>query len=376
MAKRDYYEVLGVSKTASDEEIKKAYRKMAMKYHPDRNPDNLEAEEKFKEAAEAYEVLSDSEKRSMYDRMGHNAFEGGFGGGGGFGGAGGFSAEDIFSQFGDIFGGAFGGGGRGQQRQRQGADLRYVLELTLEEAVKGLKKTITFTAPAPCESCDGKGAKDASDVQTCPTCHGSGHIRMQQGFFSVQQPCHHCRGTGKIIKNPCGDCHGTGVKDRQQTLEVNIPAGVDNGDRIRLSGKGEAIANGTAGDLYVEIAVREHPIFQRDGADLYMDVHINIADAVLGKEVEIETLDGRVNLKVPEGTQTGKRFRLRGKGVKPIRSSMVGDLFCQIVVDTPTNLTDRQRELFKELQQSLSGKQVPKSDDDDKKKGFFERLFD
>lgn len=373
MAKRDYYEVLGVSKTASDDEIKKAYRKLAMKYHPDRNPDNPEAEEKFKEASEAYEVLSDSDKRSMYDRMGHNAFEGGFGGGSGFGG--GFSAEDIFSQFGDIFGGAFGGRG-GQTRARQGADLRYVLDLTLEEAVKGLKKNITFTAPAPCESCDGKGAKNSSDIQTCNTCHGAGYVRMQQGFFSVQQPCSSCRGQGKTIKNPCGSCHGSGVKDRQQTLEVNIPAGVDNGDRIRLAGKGEAIANGTAGDLYVEIVVREHPIFQREGADLYMDVHVNIADAVLGKEIEVATLDGKVSLKIPEGTQNGKRFRLKGKGVKPIRSSMVGDLFCQIIVDTPTNLTDRQRELFKELQDSLSGTQSPKSESKEKKKGFFDKLFD
>ena len=343
MAKRDYYEVLGVSKTAGDDEIKKAYRKLAMKYHPDRNPDNPEAEEKFKEAAEAYEVLSDSEKRSMYDRMGHQAFEGGMGGGGGFGG--GFSAEDIFSQFGDIFGGAFGGGGRGgQQRARRGSDLRYVMELTLEEAVKGVKKTITFTAPAPCETCDGKGSKNPNDVETCKTCHGAGQVRMQQGFFSVQQTCNTCRGQGKIIKNPCNTCHGSGVSDRQQTLEVTIPAGVDNGDRVRLSGKGEAIRDGQSGDLYVEVVVREHEIFQRDGADLYMDVPVSIADAALGKEIQIPTLDGRVSLKVPEGTQTGKLCRLRGKGVKPVRTSMQGDLLCRIVVETPVNLTTRQRE--------------------------------
>ena len=353
MAKRDYYEVLGVSKTASDDEIKKAYRKLAMKYHPDRNPDNAEAEEKFKEAAEAYEILSDSEKRSMYDRMGHQAFEGGMGGGGGFGG--GFSAEDIFSQFGDIFGGAFGGGGRQQQRARRGSDLRYVMDLTLEEAVKGVKKTITFTAPAPCEPCDGKGAKDPKDVETCKTCHGAGQVRMQQGFFSVQQTCSTCRGQGKTIKNPCKSCHGSGVADRQQTLEVTIPAGVDNGDRVRLSGKGEAIRDGQSGDLYVEVQVREHGIFQRDGADLYMDVPVSIADAALGKEIEIPTLDGRVSLKVPEGTQTGKLFRLRGKGVKPVRTSMTGDLLCRIVVETPVNLTSRQRELLEELQASMDG---------------------
>ena len=363
MAKRDYYEVLGVSKTASDDEIKKAYRKLAMKYHPDRNPDNAQAEEKFKEAAEAYEVLSDGEKRSMYDRAGHSAFEGGFGGGGGF------SAEDIFSQFGDIFGGAFGGGGRQQQRQRRGSDLRYVMELTLEEAVKGVKKTITFTAPAPCETCDGKGSKNPNDVETCRTCHGAGQVRMQQGFFSVQQTCSTCRGQGKIIKNPCNTCHGSGVADRQQTLEVTIPAGVDNGDRVRLTGKGEAIRDGQAGDLYVEVVVREHEVFQRDGADLYMDVPVSIADAALGKEIEIPTLDGRVSLKIPEGTQTGKLFRLRGKGVRPVRSSMVGDLLCRIVVETPVNLNSRQRELLKELHASLDGDGHASSP---KKKSFFD----
>lgn len=372
MAKRDYYEVLGVAKTASDDEIKKAYRKLAMKYHPDRNPDNAEAEEKFKEAAEAYEILSDSEKRSMYDRMGHQAFEGGMGGGGGFGG--GFSAEDIFSQFGDIFGGAFGGGGgRGQQRARRGSDLRYVMELTLEEAVRGVKKTITFTAPAPCETCDGKGSKNPNDVETCKTCHGAGQVRMQQGFFSVQQTCSTCRGQGRIIKNPCNTCHGSGVKDRQQTLEVTIPAGVDNGDRVRLTGKGEAIRDGQSGDLYVEVVVREHEIFQRDGADLYMDVPVSIADAALGKEIEIPTLEGRVSLKIPEGTQTGKMFRLRGKGVKPVRTSMQGDLLCRIVIETPVNLTARQRELLKELQETLDGDDHKSSP---KKKSFFDRLFD
>ena len=370
MAKRDYYEVLGVAKTAGDDEIKKAYRKLAMKYHPDRNPDNSEAEEKFKECAEAYEILSDAEKRSMYDRMGHNAFEGG--GGGGFH-QGGFSAEDIFSQFGDIFGGAFGGGGRGQQRQRRGSDLRYVMELTLEEAVKGVKKTITFTAPAPCESCDGKGSKNPKDVETCKTCHGAGQVRIQQGFFAVQQTCSSCRGQGKIIKNPCQPCHGSGVSDRQQTLEVTIPAGVDNGDRVRLTGKGEAIGDGQSGDLYVEVVVREHEIFQRDGADLYMDVPVSIADAALGKEMEIPTLDGRVSLKIPEGTQTGKLFRLRGKGVKPVRTSMQGDLLCRIVIETPVNLTTRQRELLKELQETLDGDDHKSSP---KKKSFFDRLFD
>lgn len=369
MAKRDYYEVLGLSKGAGEDEIKKAYRKLAMKYHPDRNPDNKEAEEKFKEASEAYEVLSDSDKRSAYDRMGHSAFEGM----GGFGGGGGFNAQDIFSQFGDIFGDMFGGRGGGGQRQRRGADLRYVLELTLEEAVKGVKKTISFTAPAACEACNGKGSKNPEDVTTCQTCHGSGQVRMQQGFFSVQQTCHTCQGRGKIVKNPCNVCHGAGVAERKRTLEVSIPAGVDNGDRVRLTGEGEAGGAGAQpGDLYVEVVVREHAVFQRDGADLYMDVPISFTDAALGKEVEIPTLDGRVSLKIPEGTQTGKLFRLRGKGVKPVRTSMVGDLLCRVVVETPVNLTSRQKELLQELQATLDGddQQSPK------KKSFFERLFD
>ena len=369
MAKRDYYEVLGLSKGASEEEIKKAYRKLAMKYHPDRNPDNAEAEEKFKEASEAYEVLSDGDKRSAYDRMGHSAFEGG----GGFGG-GGFNAQDIFSNFGDIFGDMFGGrSGGGQQRQKRGADLRYVMELTLEEAVKGVKKTISFTAPAVCEGCNGKGAKKPEDVVTCTTCHGSGQLRMQQGFFSVNQTCPTCHGRGKMIKNPCDVCHGSGVNDRKRTLEVSIPAGVDNGDRVRLTGEGEAGGAGVqSGDLYVEVVVREHAVFQRDGADLYMDVPVSFTDAALGKEVEIPTLDGRVSLKVPEGTQTGKLFRLRGKGVKPVRTSMVGDLLCRVVVETPVNLTGRQKELLRELQSTLDGddKQSPH------KKSFFDRLGD
>ena len=368
MAKRDYYEVLGLSKGASEDEIKKAYRKLAMKYHPDRNPDNQEAEDKFKEASEAYEILSNGEKRSAYDRMGHSAFEG-------MGGGGGFNAQDIFSQFGDIFGDMFGGrgGAGGGQRQRRGADLRYVMELTLEEAVRGVKKTVSFTAPAACTACDGKGSKNPQDVTTCQTCHGAGQVRMQQGFFSVQQTCHSCQGRGKIVKNPCNVCHGAGVAERKRTLEVSIPAGVDNGDRVRLSGEGEAGGAGVQpGDLYVEVVVREHAVFQRDGADLYMDVPISFTDAALGKEVEIPTLDGRVSLKIPEGTQTGKLFRLRGKGVKPVRTSMVGDLLCRVVVETPVNLTSRQKELLQELQTTLDGddKQSPK------KKSFFERLFD
>lgn len=374
MAKRDYYEVLGLAKGASEDDIKKAYRKLAMKYHPDRNPDDKSAEEKFKEASEAYEVLSDGQKRAAYDRMGHAAFEG-MGAGGGAGGFGGGNFQDIFNNFGDIFGDMFsrGGGGQQQQRQRRGADLRYVLELTLEEAVKGIKKTISFTAPASCEACNGKGTKNPEDVVTCGTCHGAGQIRMQQGFFSVQQACPTCRGRGKVIKNPCNVCHGSGVSERSKTLEVNIPAGVDSGQRVRISGEGEAGGAGVQnGDLYVEIVVREHPVFHRDGADLYMDVPISFTDAALGKEVEIPTLDGRVSLKIPEGTQTGRLFRLRGKGVKPVQTTMIGDLLCRVVVETPVNLTSRQKELLRELQATMDndGGQSPH------KKSFFDRIGD
>ncbi|WP_410209646.1 molecular chaperone DnaJ [Aquirhabdus sp.] len=370
MAKRDYYEVLGVAKGSSEDEIKKAYRKLAMKYHPDRNPDDSSAEAKFKEASEAYEILSDADKRSAYDRMGHAAFDGmgGMGGGGGFGGG---NFQDMFGQFGDIFGDMFSGRqGGGQSRQRRGADLRYVMELTLEEAVKGVKKNVTFTAPAPCTACDGKGAKDPKDVQTCGTCHGAGQVRMQQGFFSVNQTCPTCHGRGKTVKNPCNVCHGSGVKDKSRTLEVSIPAGVDNSDRVRLTGEGEAGGAGVQpGDLYVEIVVKEHKVFQRDGADLYMEVPISFTDAALGKDVEIPTLDGRVNLKIPEGTQTGRLFRLRGKGVKPVRTTMTGDLLCRVTVETPVNLNNHQKELLRELQGSMdNGAQSPN------KKSFFDRI--
>lgn len=366
MAKRDYYEVLGVAKGVSEDEIKKAYRKLAMKYHPDRNPDDNTAEAKFKEASEAYEILSDAEKRSAYDRMGHAAFDG-MGGGQQSG-----NFQDMFGQFGDIFGDIFNGRGQGggQQRQRRGADLRYVMELSLEEAVKGVKKNVTFTAPAACTSCDGKGAKNPNDVQTCGMCKGAGQVRMQQGFFAVNQTCPTCHGRGKTVKNPCNVCHGSGVKDKPRTLEVSIPAGVDNGDRVRLTGEGEAGGAGVQpGDLYVEIVVREHNMFQRDGADLYMEVPISFTDAALGKEVEIPTLDGRVNLKIPEGTQTGRLFRLRGKGVKPIRTSMTGDLLCRVTVETPVNLTSHQKDLLRELQGSMDN-----SAQSPNKKSFFDKI--
>ncbi len=368
MAKRDYYEVLGVAKSASEDEVKKSYRKLAMKYHPDRNSGDPKAEEKFKEASEAYEVLADTDKRAMYDRMGHSAFENNGGGqGGGFAG-GGF--EDIFGGvFGDIFGGGRQGGGRA--RAQKGADLRYVLELTLEEAVRGTSKTIKFTALAACGSCDGKGTKNASDIVTCGTCKGQGQVQMRQGFFAVNQPCHVCRGAGKQIKNPCKDCGGSGKTNKSRSLEVTIPAGVDSGARIRLSGEGEAGGPGaTAGDLYVEIAVKSHAVFQRDGADLYMEVPVGFADAALGKDIEIPTLDGKVSLKVPEGTQTGKVLRLRGKGVKNYGAQQTGDLLCRIIVETPINLNSKQKELLREFQNSIAGdgKQSPNN------KSFLDRL--
>ncbi|MDY3305562.1 molecular chaperone DnaJ [Psychrobacter sanguinis] len=373
MSKRDFYEVLGVDKNADEREIKKAYRKLAMKYHPDRNSDDPDAEEKFKEASMAYEVLSDKDKRSAYDRMGHAAFENGMGGGG-FGGAGAGNFQDIFGDifgnFGDIFGQSRGGG-----RQRRGSDLRYVIELTLEEAVRGCKKEISFTAPAPCETCDGKGAKNASDIQTCSTCNGHGQVRMQQGFFAVQQTCPNCGGSGQEIKNPCNDCHGSGVKEKSRTLEVSIPAGVDDGDRVRLAGEGEAGGSGVQnGDLYVEVRVKEHPVFKRQGADLYMDVPVSITDAALGKEVEIPTLDGKVKIKVAEGTQSGKLLRVRGKGVTPVRTTMKGDLICRIMVETPVNLTREQKDLLRQFQDTLDGDR--KHHQSPKKKSFFEKLGD
>lgn len=379
MSKRDFYEVLGVSKTASADEIKKAYRKLAMKYHPDRNPDDPQAEEKFKEASMAYEVLSDDQKRSTYDRMGHAAFENGMGGAGGFGGFGGFSSSNLNDILNDLFGQGGGGGftdmfgGRSSRssRPQRGSDLRYMLDLTLEEAVNGTKKDITFTAPAPCEACDGKGAKNPDDIKTCSTCGGAGVVRMQQGFFAVQQTCPTCHGSGKEIKNPCDVCHGSGLEQKSKTLEVTIPAGVDNGDRVRLSGEGEAVVGGENGDLYVEIRVQQHNLFTREGADLYMDVPISFTDAALGREIEVPTLDGRVNLRIPEGTQSHKMFRIKGKGVTPVRTSMKGDLICRVIVETPTSLNNQQKDLLRQLQDSMGDHQQSTQ-----KKSFFDKLKD
>ncbi len=350
MSKRDYYEVLCVEKTASEVEIKKAYRRLAMKHHPDRNPDDTEAEAKFKEAKEAYEVLSDAQKRAAYDQFGHAGVEQGAGMGGGPGG----NFSDIFGDvFGDIFGGGGGGGHRGERVYR-GADLQYNLELSLEEAVHG--KTVKIRVPTyvKCNKCNGSGAKKGSSPETCSTCHGVGQVRMQQGFFSLQQTCPTCHGTGKVIKDPCDACHGEGRIQEHKTLSVKVPAGVDTGDRIRLSNEGEAGQNGgPPGDLYVHVHVKPHDIFTREGSDLYCEVPINIATAALGGTLEVPTLDGRITLKVPPETQSGKLFRLRNKGVRSVRGGVQGDLLCRVIVETPVKLNARQKELLEEFQSTL-----------------------
>ena len=366
MAKRDYYEVLGVERGASEAELKKAYRRLAMKYHPDRNPDDKEAEEKFKEANEAYEILTDASKRAAYDQYGHAGVDPNMGAG-----AGGFGGGNFSDIFGDVFGDIFGGGrGGGRSSVQRGSDLRYTLELELEEAVRGTTVTIKVPTLVGCKTCDGSGAKKGTKPTTCTTCGGHGQVRMQQGFFSVQQTCPRCHGTGQMISDPCTDCHGQGRVEEQKTLSVKVPPGVDNGDRIRLAGEGEAGVNGgPSGDLYVVVSVREHKIFQRDGKNLYCEVPISFADAALGGELEVPTLDGRVKLKIPEGAQTGKLFRLRGKGVVPVRGGAPGDLLCRVVVETPVNLTKRQRELLGELRDTL---QAEGSDQSPRSKSWFE----
>ena len=347
MAKRDYYEVLGVGRDASEGDLKKAYRRLAMKHHPDRNPDDPKSEELFKEASEAYEILSDPEKRQAYDQFGHSAVDGnGMGGGAGYSNFG-----DIFSDvFGDIFGAQRGGRG-GAAR---GADLRYTLELSLEQAVSGDSVEIRVPVLSGCPDCDGSGSKPGSQPATCNDCGGHGQVRVSQGFFSLQQTCPTCRGAGQIITDPCRTCGGHGRVEKNKTLSVKVPGGVDNGDRIRLAGEGEAGAgNGPAGDLYVQIAVREHPIFQREGKHLYCEVPIAFTAAVLGGELEVPTLDGRVKLKIPPETQTGKVFRVRGKGVSPVRGGATGDLLCRVEIETPVKLTDKQKKLLEEFQSSL-----------------------
>ncbi len=367
MSKRDYYEVLGVSRDAADRDIKKAYRRLAMKHHPDRNPDDKASEDKFKEANEAYEILSDAQKKAAYDQYGHAGVDPNMRGGGGQG-AGGFG--DIFGDvFGDIFGGQ-GGGGRGRSRVQRGADLRYNMELDLEDAVRGVEKKIRIPTLVGCKTCDGSGAKAGTKPKPCGTCGGIGQVRMQQGFFSVQQTCPACHGEGSIVSDPCTDCRGRGRTEETKTLSVKIPPGVDTGDRIRLAGEGEAGTHGgPAGDLFVQVAVRQHSIFERDGRNLYCEVPVSFVDATLGGEIDVPTLDGRVKLKVPAESQTGKMFRLRGRGVPPVRGGAPGDLMCRIQIETPVSLNSRQKELLREFQSTLDEKYEKHSP---KKTSFFD----
>jgi len=349
MAKRDYYEVLGCGKDAQEAELKKAYRRLAMKYHPDRNQDNPKAEDQFKEAKEAYEILADPDKRAAYDQFGHAGVEAGQAGGG-FG-AGGEAFSDIF---GDVFGDIFGGGRRGRSQVFRGADLRYELELSLEQAVAGDSINIDIPTQVECDTCEGSGAAEGTEPTACTTCAGVGQVRVQQGFFSIQQTCPACKGAGAIIQTPCRSCSGRGRVRKVKTLAVKIPAGVDSGDRIRLAHEGEAGRNGgPAGDLYVDVAVKPHPIFERDGRNLSCDVPIGFAAAVLGSTVDVPTLDGQVALKIPPETQSGSVFRLRGKGVKSVRVNGVGDLFCRAQIETPVKLSDEQRQLLQQFDESI-----------------------
>ena len=359
MAKRDYYEVLGVQRNVDKAELKKAYRKLAMKYHPDRNPDDADAQDNFKEAQEAYNILKDEQKRSAYDQYGHAATGPGARGPAGFDG-------DVGDVFGDIFGDIFGGrGGRaGARQQQRGSDLRFAMELGLEEAVSGITREIRIPTLGACKTCNGSGAKDGEKT-SCTTCGGVGQVRMQQGIFSVQQTCPACKGMGQVIKNPCSNCRGQGRVRETKTLSVKIPAGVDTGDRIRLAGEGEAgLAGSPGGDLYVEVRVKPHRLFERDGDDLYCEVPIQFSTAAVGGELEIPTLNGQVKLKIPSETQTGKIFRLRGKGVKSVRSHRQGDLLCKVVIETPVRLSKDQKALLKQFQDSFKSSKTdhnPKS---------------
>jgi len=349
MARRDYYQVLDLARTATEVEIKKAYRRLAMKYHPDRNPTDHEAESRFKEVKEAYEVLSDTQKRAAYDQFGHAGVDASRGAGQGF------DPRDAFGDiFGEVFGDIFGGGRRNRSGVYRGADLRYELALDLEQAVFGATANVEFTTLAECGECKGSGSAQGAKPATCETCRGAGQVRMQQGFFAVQQTCPRCQGRGQVITDPCSGCHGHGRLRRQKTLAVKVPAGVDDGDRIRLTGEGEAGRNGgPAGDLYVEIRVREHKIFERDGSHLSCEVPMSFATASLGGTIEVPTLDGNATIKVPPETQSGRVFRLREKGIKPVRGGPTGDLFCRVVVETPVNLSREQKELLRSLEDSL-----------------------
>lgn len=374
MSKRCYYEVLGVSRDASEADLKKAFRRLAMKHHPDRNTGNSEESEvKFKEAKEAHEVLSDPNKRAAYDQYGHAGVDPSMGGRPGAGG-GGF--EDIF---GDVFGDIFGGGGRRGQRAQRGSDLQYNLELSLEDAVFGTEVKIRVPTLVACKTCSGSGAKEGTSATTCTTCHGAGQVRMQQGFFAVQQTCPQCRGKGKMISDPCPDCHGQGRKQEQKTLSVKVPAGVDTGDRIRLANEGEAGEQGAPnGDLYVQMHVKPHDIFTRDDNDLFCEMPISIGTATLGGEIEVPTLDGKLRLKIPGETQTGKLFRMRGKGVKPVRGGATGDLLCRVNVETPVKLSNKQKDLLKKFEESIresSSKHSPQHASwGDRMKKFFDDL--
>ena len=373
--KRDFYDILGVARNATDEEIKKSYRKLAMKYHPDRNPDSKEAEDKFKEAKEAYEMLSDPQKRAAYDQYGHAGVDpnmGGMGGGQGFGG---FS--DAFGDiFGDIFGGGAAGarGGRGGPQVYRGADLRYSMEISLEEAAHGHETQIRVPSWSNCEHCGGEGAEPGTKVETCGTCHGAGQVRVSQGFFSMQQTCPRCNGSGKHIPKPCKKCHGAGQTKSQKTLEVKIPAGIDDGMRIRSAGNGEPGVNGgPSGDLYVEVHIKAHPVFERDGDDLHCQMPISFIDAALGGEIQVPTLSGKASFDVPEGTQSGKTFRLRSKGIKSLRTSLPGDLYIHVQVETPVKLNQEQKDILKQLDESLKSggaKHNPQ------KKGWVDRVKD
>ncbi|NBO73682.1 MAG: molecular chaperone DnaJ [Gammaproteobacteria bacterium] len=368
MAKRDYYKVLDVAKNATEADIKKAYRRLAMKYHPDRNPGDKEAEERFKEAKEAYEVLADEQKRAIYDQHGHDGIDAARQGGGG---AGGFGGADFGDIFGEVFGDIFGGGRRGGRSQVfRGADLRYELELELPQAVFGYTTEVEIPRLMECETCSGSGAAKGHSPVTCDQCQGSGQMRISQGFFQLQQPCNRCRGTGRFVRNPCDTCLGQGRVRRTRKLAVKVPAGVSTGDRIRLGGEGEAGRNGgPAGDLYIEMNVKPHPIFEREGDDLSCEVPVSFATAVLGGAVKVPTLEGDVSLKIPAETQSGRVFRLRDKGVKPVRGGDRGDLFCRVVVETPVNLSSEQRELLKQFDESL---RVDGRGHTPREEGFFE----
>ncbi|EFO32735.1 chaperone protein DnaJ [Roseibium sp. TrichSKD4] len=369
MAKRDFYDVLGVARDADEKALKSAYRKQAMKYHPDRNPDDAEAEAKFKEANEAYDTLKDPQKRAAYDRFGHAAFEsGGFGGGG-------TGAHDFGSTMSDIFEEFFGMGGGGGRRsggRERGADLRYNLDVTLEEAFNGKTVEIEVPTSVTCDTCSGSGAKPGTSPTTCRTCGGAGRVRAAQGFFTLERTCPTCQGRGQVISDPCTSCSGTGRKTQERTLSVNIPAGIEDGTRIRIAGEGEAgVRGGPSGDLYIFVSIRPHELFQRDGADLYCRVPISLTTAALGGQFDVPTVDGKTSrVKVPEGTQTGKQFRLRSKGMPIMRSTQMGDMYIQVTVETPTNLTRRQRELLAEFEKESSGETHPES------AGFFSKVKD